>query len=44
MGYAASLAWVLFLVILVITVIQLVGARYWVYYEGGNQGTVVGPR
>ncbi len=44
MGYAAALAWVLFLIILVITIIQLVTARLWVYYEGSSPGTVAGPR
>ena len=34
MGYASALAWFLFLVILTFTLIQLVVAKYWVYYEG----------
>jgi multiple sugar transport system permease protein len=34
MGYASALAWVLFLVIMVITVIQVRGSRRFVYYEG----------
>ncbi|MHB0856015.1 MAG: carbohydrate ABC transporter permease [Anaerolineae bacterium] len=34
MGYAASLAWVLFLIILVFTGIQFVVGNRWVYYEG----------
>ena len=33
MGYAALLAWVLFLIVLVFTVLQLRLARLWVYYE-----------
>jgi len=33
MGYACSLAWILFLIILVLTLIQLRLARHWVYYE-----------
>lgn len=33
MGYASAMAWILFLIILVITVIQLILARRWVYYE-----------
>jgi multiple sugar transport system permease protein len=33
-GYAAAIAWVLFVIILVFTLIQLGLARYWVYYEG----------
>jgi multiple sugar transport system permease protein len=34
MGYAAALAWILFLVIMVVTAIQVVGSRRYVYYEG----------
>ena len=34
MGYASALAWVLLVVIIIITVIQFTVARYWVYYEG----------
>jgi multiple sugar transport system permease protein len=37
MGYAASLAWVLFLVVVVLTAIQFGLARRWVYYEGGER-------
>lgn len=44
MGYAAALAWILFLIILAITAVQLVSARLWVYYEGNTPGTVAGPR
>ena len=33
MGYAAAMAWVLFLIVLVVTLIQLRVARTWVYYE-----------
>lgn len=36
MGYASALAWVLFLLILSITVFQFAVARRWVYYEGGE--------
>lgn len=36
MGYAASLAWVLFLIILVFTAIQFYFANRWVYYEGST--------
>ena len=35
MGYASALAWVLFLVVLLFTIIQVMGARRWVYYEAG---------
>lgn len=34
MGYASALAWILFVIILVITILQLRGAKRWVYYEG----------
>jgi multiple sugar transport system permease protein len=33
MGYASALAWVLFVIILVITLVQLRLAKRWVYYE-----------
>jgi multiple sugar transport system permease protein len=33
MGYAASLAWVLLLIIAVFTAISFISARYWVHYE-----------
>jgi multiple sugar transport system permease protein len=33
MGYGSALAWILFVIILVITVVQLGLARRWVYYE-----------
>ena len=33
MGYASALAWVLFLILAVITFVQFWGARFWVYYE-----------
>ncbi|MBC8075993.1 MAG: sugar ABC transporter permease [Chloroflexales bacterium] len=34
MGYASALSWVLFVVIIAITIVQFVLARRWVYYEG----------
>jgi multiple sugar transport system permease protein len=37
MGYAASIAWVLFFLILVATVFQMKLARRWVYYEAGER-------
>ncbi len=37
MGYASSLAWVLFLVVMALTLLQFALARRWVYYEGGDQ-------
>jgi multiple sugar transport system permease protein len=33
MGEASATAWVLFLIIFAVTVIQLVGQRRWVHYE-----------
>lgn len=33
MGYAAALAWILFIVIVAATILQLRLARHWVYYE-----------
>jgi multiple sugar transport system permease protein len=35
MGYASAMAWLLFLIILLITVVQVRVARRRVYYEGG---------
>lgn len=37
MGYASAYAWLLFLVILVFSLVQLGMSRRWVYYEGGDQ-------
>lgn len=34
MGYASALAWALFIIIMLITLLQLLVARRWVYYEG----------
>lgn len=34
MGYAAALAWLLFLIIMIFTAIQFFFANRWVYYEG----------
>ena len=34
MGYASALAWILFIVILAFTLLQLAAARRWVFYEG----------
>lgn len=36
MGYASALAWVLFLVVLAITLVQLQFGKRFVYYEGDN--------
>jgi multiple sugar transport system permease protein len=37
MGYASAMAWVLFIIILVVTVFQLWLAKRWVYYETEGQ-------
>jgi multiple sugar transport system permease protein len=34
MGYASAMAWLLFIIILILTLIQLRVSRRWVYYEG----------
>jgi multiple sugar transport system permease protein len=34
MGYASAIAWILFIVIMVFTVVQLALAKRWVFYEG----------
>ncbi|WP_241680667.1 carbohydrate ABC transporter permease [Pseudactinotalea suaedae] len=36
MGYASALAWVLFVIVLVITALLFRNARSWVYYETGD--------
>jgi multiple sugar transport system permease protein len=35
-GYASAMAWLLFLVIAVITTVQFIGSRRFVYYQGGQ--------
>ncbi|HRL11781.1 MAG TPA: sugar ABC transporter permease [Aggregatilineales bacterium] len=37
MGYASSMAWVLFVIIMILTFIQIRVSRRFVYYEGGEQ-------
>ena len=37
MGYASALAWILFAIILALTLLQLWGSRRWVYYESGER-------
>ena len=37
MGYAAALAWVLFLIVLVLTAILFRSGQFWVYYEGKRE-------
>ncbi len=36
MGYASAMAWILFLVIMVLTLLIVRSARRWVYYEGAR--------
>jgi multiple sugar transport system permease protein len=36
MGYASALAWVLFVIVLIVTVLLFRNARRWVYYEMGG--------
>jgi multiple sugar transport system permease protein len=36
MGYACALAWVLFIIIMVLSIIVFRTSKYWVYYEGGD--------
>ena len=38
MGYASSLAWILFIIILAFTALQFDISRRWVYYESGGSG------
>ena len=36
MGYAATVAWVLFLIILIFTIIQFRLSKQWVFYEASE--------
>jgi multiple sugar transport system permease protein len=36
MGYGAAMAWVLFAIVLMVTLIKFTLAKRWVYYEGGE--------
>jgi multiple sugar transport system permease protein len=38
MGYASAIAWILFLIILVVTLIQFWVSKHWVYYEHDTRG------
>jgi multiple sugar transport system permease protein len=38
MGYAAALAWLVFVIILALTLLVIRTSPYWVYYEGGAGG------
>jgi multiple sugar transport system permease protein len=37
MGYASAMAWILFVIILLLTMVQLKLAPRWVHYEGGER-------
>ncbi len=37
MGYASAMAWILFAIVLVITLVHFKGAKRWVYYEGKSE-------
>ena len=37
MGYASAMAWVLFVIIMIVTMAQVKLANRWVYYEGGSR-------
>jgi multiple sugar transport system permease protein len=37
MGYGAAMAWLLFAIVLVVTILQFRLARRWVFYAGGEQ-------
>jgi multiple sugar transport system permease protein len=38
MGYASAMAWILFLIILMLTWLQFKTSSWWVYYEVGGEG------
>jgi multiple sugar transport system permease protein len=38
MGYASAIAWVLFLIVMVLTLIVFRSAPFWVHYEGQREG------
>lgn len=40
MGYASALAWLFFLVVLLLTLLLFWTARYWVYYESDTGGRI----
>jgi|HigsolmetaGSP12D_1036236.scaffolds.fasta_scaffold00104_9 multiple sugar transport system permease protein len=37
MGYAAAMAWFLFLIVMAITLVNMAVSKYWVHYEGGDK-------
>lgn len=38
MGYGAAMAWILFLIILALTLLNFIGGKRWVYYQGERGG------
>lgn len=39
MGYASALAWLLFLIVVVLTGLQFLGSKRWVHYESGDSAS-----
>jgi len=37
MGYASAMAWILFLLVLILTLLTFRSGRSWVYYEAGEE-------
>ncbi|WP_053361968.1 sugar ABC transporter permease [Bacillus sp. FJAT-27251] len=37
MGYASAMAWLLFIIVMILTVVNLKLGKRWVYYEGGDR-------
>jgi multiple sugar transport system permease protein len=37
MGYASAMAWILFVLVMLLTLAALASSRIWVYYEGGER-------
>jgi multiple sugar transport system permease protein len=38
MGYSAAMAWLLFLMVMVLTIVLFSTSRRWVHYSGGGEG------
>jgi multiple sugar transport system permease protein len=38
MGYAATMAWILFVIVLILTLLVFRSSDLWVYYEGELRG------
>ena len=36
MGYACALGWIAFIIVLVLTGLNFLGSKFWVFYEGGD--------